>query len=91
MFTVNNLKNLRKGETEKAIESLELELDTAIVEYATSGDDFSKYLIGLPSSNPEVYERAINFIREYRNSTPRECGVSKDVCSVITEVINGVE
>ncbi|MBU1190339.1 MAG: hypothetical protein KKE76_01370 [Gammaproteobacteria bacterium] len=91
MFTVNNLKNLREGETEKVIDSLELELDTAIVEYAMSGEDLSKYLVGLPSADPNVYVRAINFIEEYRDSTPRKCDASEDVCAVISRVLKGVE
>jgi len=89
VFKTAELKAVRSGEIEKAIDLLEQSLNTNIIEYRYSDKDFIKYIIGLPKPEKETHEKLIQQIRKYRESTSYKCESDKQVCDAISEVLNG--
>jgi hypothetical protein len=86
-ITASNLQELREGKTEKVISSLEMRMDTNIIEWYVSDRNFINYIIALPKPDPQTDAHFLKGIVKYKESTNTACTLPSDVCATINTAL----
>ena len=87
VYTVQSLSLMREGKISEAIEALEGQLDTQIIERHVGDADFVEYIVGLPKPNQQTINNLEGRIIKYRKSTNYKCASAEEVCDVINDFI----
>jgi len=77
------LNDIKSGNIERAINSLELGIDVNLIEYRYSDREFINYIAGLPKPSNDTDLKLLEIIRKHRESSPYKCESGVEVCKKI--------
>lgn len=86
---VGNLNSIREGKVDEAISSIELQMDTNIIEWHFSDPNFINYIIGMPKNDPNIDSRFVQRIIKYKEANNSKCEINNEVCTAINEALYG--